>query len=61
VIPAGKKPGLDGRLDRQRINLFENRLEPLFQLLLRPWFAFRLCKLPVIGDGPPVKIGRFVQ
>jgi hypothetical protein len=52
---------LQDGLELQGLDLVENGLEPLFQLLFRPWFALRFCKLPVVGDGAPIKIGRLVQ
>ena len=48
-------------LDAQRIDFLENGLESLFQLFLGSRFSFCSCKLPVIGNGAPVKIGSFHQ
>ena len=45
----------------KRIDFLENGLESLFQLLLGARFSFCSCKLPVIGNGAPVEIGRFYQ
>jgi hypothetical protein len=52
---------LQDGLELQGVDLFENGLEPLFQLLFCPWVSLRFCKLPVVGDRAPIKIGRFVQ
>ena len=48
-------------LDAQRIDFLENGLESLFQLFFGSRFSFCSCKLPVIGNGAPVKIGSFHQ
>ncbi len=48
-------------LNAKRIDFLENGLESLFQLFFGSRFSFCSCKLPVIGNGAPVKIGRFYQ
>jgi len=49
------------RLDAKRIDFLENGLKPLLQLSFGSWFSFCSCKLPIIGNGAPVKVGRFYQ
>lgn len=58
---AVEESRLQDGLEFQGVNLCKNGLEPLFQLLLRPRFSFRCCKLCVIGNRAPVEIGSFVE
>src|SRR5437764_4700992 len=58
---AGVRKCLHDRLGFQRINLVKDHLQSLLQLLFSPWFAFCLCKLSIICDGAPVKIGSFAE
>ena len=45
----------------QGIEFLKNGLKSLFQLLLGSWLSFGSCKLAVISNRAPVKIGRFSQ
>ena len=45
----------------KRIDFLENGLKSLLQLFFGSWFSFCSCKLPIIGNGAPVKVGRFYQ
>ena len=58
---AVEESRLQDGFEFQGVNLCKNGLEPLFQLLLRPRFSFRGCKLCVIGNRAPVEIGGFVE
>ena len=45
----------------QGLDLLKNRLEPLFQLFLRPRLAFALDKLTVVCDGAAIIVGCLPQ
>ena len=58
---AGLLMSLQSGFERQRVDLFQDDLEPLFQLFFRPWLLFCLRKLSVVCEGATIKIGSFVQ
>ena len=52
---------LGNGIQLQRLDLLKNRLESLFQLLLRPWLAFGLDKSTVVCDRAAIIIGCLSQ
>jgi len=53
--------GSQGRLELQRVNLFEDHLQPLLELFLCAWFAFRTRELRVVCQRATVEIGSSIE